>query len=393
MNMALGLNNGCFIKSNNNRLKFNIYGDIRKGERLIKIQIYQRPDRSIVSEILNTLSLDRNNSPFLSKAWLLAWIDTAKEDISVIVFFRNDSPIGITTISRPVYKFAEIFNETLLNQTGRKQKDQVWIEYNDILCEYVHFDTCASALLNHVFLNTKSFRLYISMLHDSEKWIAYARKNKLKIECQTVFGYRNNIGGVENTNDLINKFSSNTRSKLKRSLKLMHGLFGELKIEMADATNFAAFYKELGKLHKKKWQQSEYGSGFDNPHFNKLHFYLNNNNAQAIKLLRFSAGSKLVGYSLYLIKNQTVFFYCAGISENDTHKHMKYGYNMHLEAMVFFSKIGFTSYDFMGGDAQYKTSLSSHIYEFQNLSIYNPNKTSNIIFYIKQALKRLRNLF
>lgn len=53
---------------------------------------------------------------------------------------------------------------------------------------------------------------------------------------------------------------------------------------------------------------------------------------------------------MYMLKNESVYFYCLGINVLFFEGKVKFGYIFYCKVMVYFVEKGFKFYDFMGGD-------------------------------------------
>ncbi len=97
-------------------------------------------------------------------------------------------------------------------------------------------------------------------------------------------------------------------------------------------------------------------------------------------------GVDCAGGGWELVRLGGVRAYCSGINYAFQNKKIKPGYSMHFLLMQFYRNKGFQWYDFLGGESQYKKSLSSEIYEFSNLTFYPASLLGNAN-YLMQMLK------
>ena len=74
-------------------------------------------------------------------------------------------------------------------------------------------------------------------------------------------------------------------------------------------------------------------------------------------MIRLSAGESDIGYLYNFVKNGWVYALQSGL-RYDTHSALHPGYVSHYLAIEYNLKHGAAIYDFLAGDAQYKSSLS-----------------------------------
>ncbi len=113
--------------------------------------------------------LENNNTVpfFLTWNWISTWIKTySPKLITVSASFNNHIvAIGLFTESKEVRHNIIWSNQLRLHQTGNQAMDQIWIEYNDFICEKEHQLTAVNTCLE--VLNSSDFRwdeIVISMM-------------------------------------------------------------------------------------------------------------------------------------------------------------------------------------------------------------------------------------
>ena len=77
-----------------------------------------------------------------------------------------------------------------------------------------------------------------------------------------------------------------------------------------------------------------------------------------VHLLRVRAGQETIGVLYNLVQNGKVYFYQSGFQYSGA-RHLKPGLVTHACAIQHYLELGFTDYDFLAGDARYKTSLAT----------------------------------
>jgi len=331
----------------------------------------------------------RADNIFLSPAWQRSWLGSIDEFPQLVVFKRENHIVGYTLIGyrRPIKRLPVYV--ALLNRSGQSQQDQVWIEFNNIISSQADRSSCIHALLKHVFDTKMNCRLTVSMCDTSDEWLKAAQKHKIKTHLEVTPGYRLEMGN-KHTASIINQFSSNTRSQIRRALKKATVRYGSVTVTEANSENNTVFLQALGEFHKKRWGQTTQGSGFDNNYFLTHHNTLITHYFTSTAILKIEAGNTILGYGYYLIVDNTVYFYCSGINYDVANNHLKPGYILHYMAAMHFAEKGFCTYDFMGGESQYKASLSNEEYAFHTITLFNNKRISKLSEWIMRLIRTFR---
>lgn len=301
------------------------------------------------------------SSPFLTSGWFSAWIDSLNETPAVFVMTNNNHHVGFAVVGEKIRKrFGLTIRTALLNQTGSQPFDQPWIEHNEVFCPNQLQTIFIKKLAEE--LRRKSFdRLIISMM-SKQALKGFHQSLGPPEKLEYVEGYQASLEPFLN-DEYPTFLSKNTRNQLKRSNKLLFESSENVKVAVC-INEKRDFLSRLADHHIKRWGKSEFGSGFTNPSFND---FINNfvfKSGKNVELVRVVGTSEEVGYSLNFIDRETVYFYCGGVNVALSSTKVKPGYSMHYAMMKHYAKRGLKKYDFLGGNARYKNSLSSEIVEF-----------------------------
>ncbi len=322
---------------------------------------------------------------FLSFDWISNWLQCAYAKPELITFLSSydNQPIGFAFIGCVDSSLGKVF---LLNQTGNQQDDQIWIEYNDVICASQH-KACRNALLQFLANKPKTFK-FIG-INNIEAW---SHKQWRKWSLQSTNGYiaaSKEALSESSTASLVLHFSKNTKSQISRSQRFIEQHYGEVKMNWLSSKQIEAALTDMGNLHIKQWGNHDYGSGFTNPRFVEFHRRLmqqgmlpkvsheieKEKDSRAtskdwVHLAKFTAGDFTLGYLYLFTRNKQVYFYLSAINYTSQDNKYKPGLLMHKLAMLHFEGLGYTSYDFLAGDARYKTSLSNQEYLLHSLQLY-----------------------
>jgi len=326
-----------------------------------------------------------NKTPFFIPCLLQQLLE---KDIPNLLFLGvedNCELVGVCFIGKQRVNRLLPYNKALLNQTGLHEYDQIWIEYNDIVCKPELAHDCASAVIRYIQTMNYS-QLYLSMTTSLDVWKQAASVCNCNIELEQIKGFRRNIEDIFSVEDVLQSLSPNSRAKVRRSLKLLTKSYGDISVETASSSKeVEIYYDGLSQLHKTQWSGHSDGSGFTNPHFFNTHKTLLLNQPHLAQLRRVKCGEKVIGYALAYVVEDTVFFYCSGIEHSIATGKVKPGYVMHCFLMAEYAKLGYLKYDFMGGESQYKKSLCNEEVNFYNITITPPTLKGKTLLVLKKC--------
>lgn len=358
---------------------------------MLLIEPYHPPSQSHLTDTIASIPTQpeqhHSASIFSSSLWFIAWIKSLPSLPECLLFICEGQTVGIAFLGQTaVHPLLPFYQKWWLNQTGDPRDDQVWIEHNNIYCPPALHNDCVNALVTYFSRQSAVIQLYVSMTSEPTHWTTCARQNQLAISTLSIPAYKTRLQPeYRDTEALIATLSKNSRGQLRRSIKKLTTKYGEIAIhEAKTAEERADFFQQLASNHIQKWAQTEEGSGFTNPVFVAHHQSIIDQNPENVSILRVTAGPRLLGYTYNLIWQNTVYFYCSGISEDPLDKHIKPGYVTHLFAMAYYAQRGLTCYDFLGGESQYKKSLASQRYDFYQLSVYNKNWSTRLLLMLKR---------
>lgn len=363
--------------------------------------------------VVRSVTLHEQPNVFLSGDWQECWLLSMSTLPNIISFKAGNQPIGYATIGR--YKPSNLLPHyvSLINQSGNRQFDQIWIEFNSIVCDDTMLTHCINALFDELFKQHRCARIVLSMCENTSAWLSVCRDRDLRFSEDKVNAYRAILPEGSNDTALIDSFSANTRQQLRRGIRRAHDIFGDITITAACANENIQYWEALARLHIAKWAKTNEGSGFNNPHFLKHHERFIKQHPDKICLLKLSAGKEVLGYGYYLLSNNNMsgnsasentvtgdtasnnaaLFYCAGLNQSIDDNTVKPGYLLHFYAMEYFRARGLRQYDFMAGEFRYKRSLSNQSYSMTTLTIYNSHPIAKGIEAIWRYLKKYRPSF
>ena len=340
---------------------------------------------------------------FLSWQWISAWLNSIDQSLDFIYTspINISEPLNLANISPEdiygcafVHKNSQldlkyfVFQQPVyLNRTGILADDQIWIEYNDFLVTKLHAQQAQDALSNHILSRTNAS--LIMGISQTKLVTDLCKRNEWQYMAVSESHAFQKSLTVEHHDleKLIAGFSKNTKSQLRRSIKLLKQS-DDIEMHLAQTSAQAIdWFHEAGEFHKALWQSTAQGSGFDNKCFVDFHEHLikqcfENNE---VLIAKFTVAEKPVGFIYGFVFNNTFYFYLSALAKSSNAK-IKLGLVAHLYLMQALAAKQIHTYDFMGGSARYKESLSDASTAMGFYRITN-NKT---LFSIDSALRKVK---
>jgi len=302
---------------------------------------------------------------FLSWSWIGNWLETIKGKVFLIEAVVNGKIVGLGFFVEKSRKIFGLFpiKQWHLHRTGNTQEDQIWIEHNDFLLDKNISNTVREEMVKSICNFKPSLQEVIIGLSTNDVILSFTRPFDNKFFQLRSWGetlaYR-----VESQGTYLSEvLSKNSRSQIVRSEKLLSKLGNLDFYVLTQAEDVQLALEDISKIHIERWQNTIQGSGFTNSSFNHFHSLMitdNRNNIAQVSVL--SLNKRPIGYLLNYIYKGKAYFYLSALTTFDEKK-IKVGLTLHTKAIQHYIDNGIFSYDFLGGDARYKKSLSNKQYE------------------------------
>ena len=339
---------------------------------------------------LKLIAENENLSFFHSWEWLETWLHVYKPDV-VLVSAKYEGEtvaLGIFGKSRETRHFLVKSNQIRLLQTGHPEEDQIWVEFNDFLCHPDHIEEAPTACLNALLSDRyRCDEIVVSMMLESRAGCLLKNLDRAHVSFTTP-AFKTDLQLISASKArFLDTLSRNTRYQVNHSNKKYESLYGTLKLSFAEDTKQALQYWEgAGELHIKRWHDS----GFKNPKFLSFHeeFIKKNFAAGLIDVAKITAGNHLVAIIYNIIYRQNVYFYLQGLQYESDGK-LKPGLTAHTLLIEHYLQQGMKTYDFMGGNSQYKKQLSQSVENLLIIKIQKPLlkfRIENIVRSLKQKI-------
>ena len=345
---------------------------------------------SDIERLFDSCSSNATN-PFLSKAWLCSWIATLDSLPTLVIFKNNDEAKGFVFLGKQQKWYGDIY---FINQTGNQNKDQVWIEHNDIIASDKWLNKCRQTLLEALCSRSRFHRLVVS-LSAYENWSIANSFYWSREKDDVARVVSNQFTSVSVNKEYSTTLSKNARSAISRSNTYISKHYGEVSFtQINDPKALVQLLEEnVAPLHLSQWGETKEGSGFSNPLFVAFHEQLcqYNSNEYKLEILSFKAGQMELGYLYMFLCGNTAFFYLSAINYNDSDNRYKPGLLMHKLAIEHYVARGYENYDFLAGFARYKESLSNHHYALHTLHISKISFFNRLLYSSNRFIKNLKS--
>lgn len=333
----------------------------------LNLSVYQSQQWPQVAKLWAELDQASPYSSFyLSNEWTAAWLDTFGELLrpEILVFEHGNTAVGIcllvrSTEQRGPFRVKRIY----LNTVGGEIADRTLMEFNNLLCRTGWEEKTSKALSAHL---------------QSLEWDEFAvegifpgpildcfLRNGFSVLPPVISALPSYYVDLEQLRQSKTSYesllSSNTREQLRRSLKKYEQL-GEIRLEAAgDLPRAEGLFEEMCGLHQSRWRKKGEEGAFAPGRRLDFHRTLIRQAFAkgSIQLLRVTAGEQTIGILYNFVKSGKVYFFQSGFNYSGD-KHLKPGLVTHTFAVRHCLNAGFTDYDFLAGDAQYKRSLAKN---------------------------------
>lgn len=306
------------------------------------------------------LELPAQNAIFTSWYWISSWLKFIKYKTQLLTVTYQNRIVGLAFVMPYNQKKYGIQAKQLwLNRTGSTSLDQIWNEYNDVLCEKGLEYSIRSAVL--AYFEESLTQIDELVIGVSNKNISQTPTSNSLMQYTSwkTNSYSTDLKpNYTHWNEYLQSLSKNTRNQIKRSAKLYGGA-ENISISPANSiTQAKEFFNAAGNFHKLRWVNQS--SGFKNQNFIDFHhqFIEDNFNSGCIDIIRVHINNKTICYLYNLMYKKTVYFYLSGIEYANDNRY-KPGLLSHSLAISHYAAQGYQKYDFMGGEGRYKNSLSN----------------------------------
>lgn len=299
---------------------------------------------------------------FLSPAWIETLLDSAPANKTlncVRVFDDLRGLYAMALVSEPPRNFFPVLRDARLNETGVDAIDRVYIEYNDILiarnAPSGARDAAIGALIGasasadqFVFRNATPALVEAAERTAGEHGFPVDYLNRqptFAIDLEALSG-----------DGVFAAFSPSLRSKIRRSIR-RYETRGAVAVRRpeTDAEKSVA-WTELMRLHLETWSRRGKRGAFNEREFRQFHEKIIERHSANADFVRLTAGGETIGVLYNFIERGRVYNYQSGF-KYESDNQLVPGFVCHALAADAYRAAGFSVYDLLGGEADYKRRL------------------------------------
>lgn len=251
-----------------------------------------------------------------------------------------------------------------LGETGLPVRDALFIEHNGILLDRTagpSLRLCLLAARRGSVNGTRPWLLRRLMLNgiDRDTLEAAAAMAPVTIRRSSAAPAVDLVRLQQGTG-FLESLSANTRYQVRRSDRIYERV-GPLAVRRAATIAEAhGWLEELAVLHQASWRARGRPGAFSHGFFGRFHHALIERGLprDEIDLLRVTAGPQVVGLLYNFRYRGQALAYQSGFDYAGAGRHQKPGLTCHHQAILFAAEAGLRRYDFLAGEARYKTSFA-----------------------------------
>lgn len=349
-------------------------------------------DYDRVAQAWQALCEQSAHSYYLSWGWIGTWLHSLRQrDVRLNLALVWDGAEVVAAFFLGHQRFVRHgwirSRGLLLNATGVRDYDAVYIEFNGILAKP------GLAWRMHQFLAElpAGWQELVLPGLDREAFPGNALDQDLGALRTVVIrdddAHFVDLDAVRQHGDYLALLSGSTRSQIRRSIR-RYAERGEIAFEVADTVERAeAVFDELVTLHRETWAARGKHSRFVSDYVLEFHRELIRRRFASgeIQLARLKAGEWTLG-ALYNFRYRgRIYNYQTGI-RYDADNRLKPGLMCHAEAVAFNAANGETSYEFLAGNSRYKSSLATGRRRLTWVRLQKPHPQ----FWLERQLKGLK---
>ncbi len=303
---------------------------------------------------------------FQSWGWIGAWLRSlpVSTPLRGIIAETDGELTGLAVLARATVTRHRLLrsNALFLNEAGIAGYDFI-IEHNGFLLKSGSEQPTLNACLHFLATEVDGWdEIFIGGIRQDSPLFQSAVLAEHNIQLRVLRTSSSRYVDLEELRqsgrDYLDTLSSNTRYQVRRALR-KHESSGPLTLSVAATLEQAhAYFDRMKELHQAYWVGKGKRGSFANNHWEEFHRRLIDERFPhgEIQLLQIAAGEKTIGYLYNFVRNGWVYALQSGFQYEKNHT-LHPGYVCHTLAIEHNLKQGAKIYDFLAGDAQYKSSL------------------------------------
>ncbi len=329
---------------------------------------------------------------FLTWDWIGPWLETAGGAPIAARVTLDNRLVGLALFHverRKWHRFLPL-RLAALNETGDRQKDIAYIEYNGALAEKGAEAAVLNAIIAALVSGADAPAFDAIGLGGLPQGLARAIDPaglKLRILTSEPTARVDLDALRAGKSDYLAGLSSNARQQIRRSLRL-YETRGPVRLEAASSLAEAqAFFSQMQELHQASWAARGMPGAFAAPFMERFHRQVIDRGFSngKVELLRLAAGDDTLGFFYNFLHDRWVGAYMSGIAYEGDNK-LKPGLTGYALMVKQHLALGHGAVDFLAGENAYKTRLGKPGEAMVSLRLEKPL----LRFAIAAALRALK---
>lgn len=346
-----------------------------------------------------TLAADEP-SVFLSCEWVCAWIAAfghARRPHGVVWRDSDDQPVACVLLSRGPGKVGPVpVRRAFLNASG----SGVGCEHNDVLARPEHRQAVLEDLIGLVGEEGVDELALVGVREElfQELWARWPEPAQEGHLSESPYV---NLDEVRASGQpYLSLLSSNTRSQIRRAIRLYEDRFGEPEVRAATSVDeLCVWFEAMVSLHTERWSALGETGAFGDASVRAFHLSLLERVLQGRahelrpEVVRVSFGAESIAYLYELRYRGRVSFYQSGLAYHDDNR-LKPGLVAHALAVEHYLAAGEQEYDFLGGEPEavrYKRSLATNRRMLAWIELPSPTARMRILRGVRLARRGVRS--
>ncbi len=327
-------------------------------------------DRADVLGQWSRRAAERAPSFFQSPPFIAAWLAAAGENVRLLDTGEAMAFIGVG-------EGAAWFGET-----ARAGFDRLYVEYQDFLLAEGAGDSARDNALDALIAGAPEISEFVfrnARPALAEACARAAARNNLEVRIlltQPTFA-------IDLTREI--DMSASLRAKIRRSTRRYEERGTIALTPAVSPEERTAAFAEMRALHEPYWRARGESGAFADPSLLAFHERFIIEAPQAADLLRLSAGRETIGVLYNFIADDRVYNYQSGFKPEADNQFAP-GFTAHFLAAKHYRLHGYSAYDLMAGEADYKRRLGREGETLTSLVMERRSVTQRV----KSLVRRLR---
>ncbi|HXI86191.1 MAG TPA: GNAT family N-acetyltransferase [Parvularculaceae bacterium] len=313
---------------------------------------------------------------FQSPAWIEAWLEGAPSNVALwtIAAFEGGETVLLGVVGAPKRKHPAALGAQAahLFEFGVPDSDAIYTEYNDFLIRKEASPESRSLAIEAALDQIGPFDEFVvrnarAPLVEAARHVAEKRGHDFRIlnEQST---YVADLDAAREAGGYLASKSASFRTQIRRAATLYEAR-GNLSLTLAETPEERrAARDDLIRLHEAAWRARGRRGVFSNAALTSFHRRLEERAPDCVHLLTLSAGDEALACLYNLAFDGCIYNYQSGFKFEEDNR-LKPGLLTHAMAADFYMARGYRRYDFLAGDAPYKTRLGGRNEQLTSFAI------------------------